>query len=64
VRPVRFLNLYTVLNYKEAHQGFGDFKIGGQVIRRVKYANDLALLARKRTGLQGMIDTPADVGKC
>jgi len=63
VRSLRFLNLYTVLYYKKAHQGFGDFKIG-QVIRRVKYANDLALLARKRTSLQGMTDIPIDVGKC
>jgi len=56
--------MYTVLYCKEAHQGFGDFKKGRQAIRWVKYANYLALLARKRTGLQRMIDTPNNVGKC
>jgi hypothetical protein len=27
--------------------GFGDFKIGGQVINTVKYADDLVLLAKE-----------------
>jgi hypothetical protein len=33
-----------------------DFKIGGQVIRTVKYAYDLVLLAREEKVLPGMID--------
>ena len=33
----------------------GDFKIGGQVIRTVKYTDDLALLAKKETALGGII---------
>jgi hypothetical protein len=31
----------------ETLEMFGDFKIGGQVIRTVKYADDLVLLARE-----------------
>jgi hypothetical protein len=32
----------------KALEGFGDFKVGGQVIRTVKYADDLVLLAIKK----------------
>jgi hypothetical protein len=28
-------------------KGFGDFKIGGQIIHTVKYADDLVLLAKE-----------------
>jgi hypothetical protein len=38
-------NLYSEYLTKEALEGFGDFKIGGQVIRTVKYADDVVLLA-------------------
>ena len=40
------------------YQGFGDFKIGGQVIRTTKYADDLVLPAKVETILQGMTDRP------
>jgi hypothetical protein len=53
--PILF-NLYSEYLTKEALEGFGDFKIGGQVIRTVKYADDLVLLAREEKVLQGMID--------
>jgi hypothetical protein len=36
-------------------EGFGDFKIGGQIIRTVKYADDLVLLAKEEKVLQKMI---------
>jgi hypothetical protein len=42
--PILF-NLYSEYLTKEALEGLGDFKIGGQVIRTVKYADDLVLLA-------------------
>jgi len=42
---------------------FGDFEIGGQVIRSVKYANGLVLLAEGDTALQGMIDKLIEIGK-
>jgi hypothetical protein len=48
--------LYSEYLTKEALEGFGDFKIGGQVIHTVKYAEDLALLAKEETVLQGKID--------
>jgi hypothetical protein len=42
----------------EAIQGFAASKIGGDVglIRNVKYANDLVLLAKEETVLQDVID--------
>jgi hypothetical protein len=49
-------NLHSEYLNKEALEGFGDFKIEGQVIRTVEYADDLVLLAREETVLQGMID--------
>jgi hypothetical protein len=41
------LNFYSECLTKEALEGFGDFKIGGQIIRTVKYADDLVLLAKE-----------------
>jgi hypothetical protein len=40
-------NLYSEYLTKEALEGFRVFKIGRQVIRTVKYADDLVLLARE-----------------
>jgi hypothetical protein len=53
--PILF-NFYSEYLTKEALEGFGDFKIGGQLIRTVKYADDLVLLAKEVTVLQGIID--------
>ena len=47
----------------EALKWFGDFKIGAQVIRIVKYADDLVQLAREVMVLQGMIDTLIEIGR-
>jgi len=44
--PILF-NLYNECLAKEALEGFGDFKIGGQIIHTVKYADDLVLLAKE-----------------
>jgi hypothetical protein len=44
--PILF-NLYNECLTKEAPEGFGGFKIGGQVIHTVKYADDLVLLAKE-----------------
>jgi len=41
--PILF-NLYSESITKEALEGFGDFKIGGQIIHTVKYADELVLL--------------------
>jgi hypothetical protein len=42
--PILF-KLYSKCLTKEALEGFGDLKIGGQIIHTVKYADDLVLLA-------------------
>ena len=61
--PVLF-NLYSECLTKEALEGFGDFKIGGQIIHTVKYADDLVLLAREENVLQKMIDKLIEIGGC
>ena len=43
---------------------FGDFKIGGQIIHTVKYAEDLMLLAEEEKVLQEMIDNLIEIGGC
>ncbi|PNF33086.1 hypothetical protein B7P43_G16084 [Cryptotermes secundus] len=49
---------------KEALDGLGDFKLGGQIIQTVKYANDLVLMAKEETVPQGMVDRLIEIGKC
>jgi hypothetical protein len=44
-------NLYSDYLIKEALEGFGDFKITGQVICTVKYADDFVLLAKEEAVL-------------
>jgi hypothetical protein len=56
-------NLYSEYLIKEALERFGDFKIGRQVIGTVEYADDLVLLAKEETVLQGMIDRLIEIGK-
>jgi len=53
--PILF-NLYREFFTKEALDKLGDFKIGGQIIQPVKYADDLVLMAKEETVPQGMID--------
>ena len=43
-------------------EAFGDFSIGRQVIRRVKYADVLVLLDEEETVLQGMVDRLIEIG--
>ena len=47
---------YSEYLTKEAIEGFGDFRKGGQVIRTVKYAVDLVLLPKVEVVLQGMFE--------
>ena len=49
---------------KEALEGLGDFKIGGQIIHTVKYADDLVLLAKEEKVLQDMIDKLTETSGC
>jgi hypothetical protein len=45
-------------------EGFLDFKIGGQIINTLKYADDLVLLAKEEKVLQDMIDKLNENGGC
>ena len=42
----------------------GDYKIGGQIIYTVKYADDLVVLAKEEKVLQDMIDKLIEIGRC
>jgi hypothetical protein len=48
---------------KEILEGFGDCKLGGQIIRIAKYAHDLVLLAKEKTVLLGIIDKLNESGR-
>ena len=61
--PILF-NLYREYLTKEALEGLGDFKIGGQIIHTVKYADDLVLLLKEEKVLQDMIDKLIEIGRC
>jgi hypothetical protein len=56
------LNLYSECLNKEALEGFGDFKIGGQIIHTVKYADDLVLLSKEEKVLQDMFGKLIEIG--
>jgi hypothetical protein len=49
--------------FHDSLDGLGEFKIGGQIIKTVKYADDLVLMAKEETVLQGMIDKLIDIGR-
>jgi hypothetical protein len=57
-------NLYSECLTKEALEGFGDFKIGRQIVHIVKYADDLELLAKEEKVLQDMINKLIEIGRC
>jgi len=61
--PILF-NLYSKCLTKEALEGFGDFKIGRQIIHTVKYADDFLSLAKKENVLHDMIDKLIETGGC
>jgi hypothetical protein len=60
--PILF-KLYSQCLTKEALEGSGDFKIGGQIIHTVNYADDLVLLAKEETVLQDIIDKLNETGR-
>ena len=57
-------SFYSEYLTKEALEGLGDFKIGGQIIHTVKYADDLVLLAKEEKVLQDMMDKLIEIGRC
>jgi hypothetical protein len=42
---------------------FGDFKIGGKVIRTVKYAGEFVLLAKEEVAIQSMTESLIESGR-
>jgi hypothetical protein len=48
----------------QALEGFVDFKIGGQIIHTVKYADGIVLLAKEEKVLQDVIDKLIEIGRC
>jgi len=61
--PILF-TLYSECLTKEALEVFGDFKIVGQIIHTLKYADELVLLAKEGKVLQDMIDKLIENGRC
>jgi len=61
--PILF-NLYSECLTKKALDGLGDSNIGGQIIQTVKYADELILMVKEKTVLQGMIDKLIEIGSC
>jgi hypothetical protein len=57
--PIPFNSAVNIVP-KQALEGFVDFKIG-LVIRTVKYADDLVLLAKEEAVLQGMIERRTEI---
>jgi hypothetical protein len=57
-------NVYSEYLTKEALEGLGVFKIGGQIIHTLKYADDLVLLAKEEKVLHDMIDKLIEIGRC
>jgi len=53
-----------IRSYRVILEGLGDYKIGGQIIHTVKYADDLVLLAKEEKVLQNMIDKLIEIGRC
>ena len=55
------LNCYSEYFAKNDLEGFGDFKEGGKIIRRVKFIDVFVLLAKEKTVLQWMIDRLTEI---
>ena len=54
---------YSNCTARRALKGFGDFKGGGQMIRTVKYTDNLVLPTKAQTVLQVVIDILFKIGK-
>ena len=48
--------MYSEYFTKNGLEGFGDFRGGGQILRRVKCVDDVVLLAKEETVLQYIVD--------
>jgi hypothetical protein len=57
-------NLHSECLTREALEGFGDIKIGGQIIHTLKYADDLVLLVKEEKVLHDIINKLIEIGRC
>ena len=48
---------------KEALTEVGDFKIGGRIINKVRFADDTAITAKTQEELQDMVNRLVDTGR-
>jgi hypothetical protein len=55
--------LYSEYVTHEVREGLRDFRVGGQIIITLRYADDLVFLAKEETILQRMIDNLIEVGR-
>ena len=60
--PILF-KVYSECLTKEALERCENFKIRGQIIHTVKYADDLVLRTKEETVLQDMIDKIIEIGR-
>jgi hypothetical protein len=60
--PILF-NLFSEYLNKEALERLRDFKLNGQIIHTVIYADDLVLLAKEEKVLEDMIDKLIEIGR-
>jgi hypothetical protein len=60
--PLLF-KLYSKYVTQEDLEGLGDYKVGGEIISTMRYADDLVLLAKEETMLQSMTDKLIEVGR-
>jgi hypothetical protein len=60
--PILF-TLYSKYLTKDAVEGVGDFKWGGQMIGTIKYVAQLVLMSKKETVLQDMLDRLTEIGR-
>ena len=56
-------NLYSEYLTNKDLEVFGDFKIGGQVVRTVRQAEDFVLVVVEEAVLRGMTDRLIEIGK-
>jgi hypothetical protein len=59
--PIPF-NLYSEYFNKEVLERFGNFKIGRQVNRAVKYVDDIVLVAKEGAVLQSIPERRTEIG--
>ena len=58
-----FFNFSNKYPNKEALEGFGDLKIGGQVIHSMKHVNGFVLLSKEEMVLQCTIGRLIEIGR-